>query len=128
MNRRDFLWQCGGGFGGIALASLLGSDYLLHPHRHCHQNLAGSQGQRMHQDSYEADQNVRHHRVRWLMAFYYPQDTTQDMGPTGGVPGSQYYNTQPDLADEVPLAGCAGTVALVHYDLCKRRLAEVCRL
>lgn len=28
-NRRDFLWQCGGGLGGIALASLLGQDNLL---------------------------------------------------------------------------------------------------
>ncbi|MBI2806975.1 MAG: DUF1501 domain-containing protein [Planctomycetes bacterium] len=29
MNRRDFLWQSGGGLGGIALAALLGEDGLL---------------------------------------------------------------------------------------------------
>jgi hypothetical protein len=29
MNRRDFLWQYGGGLGGIALATLLGDDGLL---------------------------------------------------------------------------------------------------
>lgn len=29
MNRRDFLWHSGGGLGGIALASLLGTDRLL---------------------------------------------------------------------------------------------------
>ncbi|MBN9520544.1 DUF1501 domain-containing protein [bacterium] len=29
MNRRDFLWQSGGGLGGIALAALLGDDRLL---------------------------------------------------------------------------------------------------
>ena len=29
MNRRQFLWQSGGGLGGIALASLLGDDGLL---------------------------------------------------------------------------------------------------
>ena len=29
MNRRDFLWQSGGGLGGVALASLLGDDGLL---------------------------------------------------------------------------------------------------
>ena len=29
MNRRDFLWQYGGGLGGIALASLLGDEGLL---------------------------------------------------------------------------------------------------
>ncbi|MBE7503932.1 MAG: DUF1501 domain-containing protein [Verrucomicrobiales bacterium] len=29
VSRRDFLWRSGGGLGGIALASLLGSDHLL---------------------------------------------------------------------------------------------------
>ncbi|CAN5908356.1 DUF1501 domain-containing protein [soil metagenome] len=29
MNRRDFLWRSGGGFGGLALAHLLGSEGLL---------------------------------------------------------------------------------------------------
>src|SRR5271157_2726465 len=29
MNRRDFLWQSGGGLGGVALAALLGADGLL---------------------------------------------------------------------------------------------------
>src|SRR6478752_10798109 len=29
MNRRDFLWQSGGGRGGIALTAMLGADRLL---------------------------------------------------------------------------------------------------
>jgi hypothetical protein len=29
MNRRDFLWQCGGGLGGIALAALLAEEGVL---------------------------------------------------------------------------------------------------
>lgn len=29
MNRRDFLWQSGGGFGGVALAALFGTEGLL---------------------------------------------------------------------------------------------------
>jgi hypothetical protein len=29
MDRRDFLWRCGGGLGGVALAHLLGRDGLL---------------------------------------------------------------------------------------------------
>lgn len=29
MDRRDFLWQCGGGLGGLALAQMLGNDGLL---------------------------------------------------------------------------------------------------
>ncbi len=109
-----------------ALASLLGPDYLLHPHRHCHQNLAGSQGQRMHQDSYEADQNVRHHRLRWLMAFYYPQDVDGRMGPSSIVPKTQYLTAedQHGSADELPLEGRAGTVAIVHYDLWHRAMAN----
>ena len=76
-----------------ALQSLLGPSYLIHPHRHCHHNLSGSEGQGMHQDSYENDQNVRHHRTRWTMAFYYPQDVSLDMGPTAILPATQYYNS-----------------------------------
>ena len=74
-----------------ALQSLLGADYLIHPHRHCHENPSGSDGQRMHQDSYENDENVRHHRTRWAMAFYYPQDVSLEMGPTAVLPASQYF-------------------------------------
>ena len=32
------------------------------------------------------------HRTRWLLAMYYPQDTTVEMGPTGVLPGSHYFN------------------------------------
>ena len=73
-----------------ALASVLGPDYIVHPHRHCHQNLAGSSGQGMHQDSYESDQNVRHHRCRWAMAFYYPQDVNLENGPSSAIPATQH--------------------------------------
>ena len=56
------------------------------------------------------------------MGFYYPQDVTDDMGPTAVLPGSQYYDThesahsQPDMS----LCGEAGTVTIVHYDLWHR--------
>ncbi|MDP7448839.1 MAG: HEAT repeat domain-containing protein [Candidatus Latescibacteria bacterium] len=105
-----------------ALHSLLGPDYLLHPHRHCHQNVAGSKGQRMHQDSYEADQNVRHHRARWLMAFYYPHDVDASNGPSSIVPATQYLTgkDQHGNPDELPVLGQAGTVTIVHYDLWHR--------
>lgn len=107
-----------------SLCSLLGPDYLIHPHRHCHQNLSGSEGQNMHQDSYEDDRNVRHHRTRWAMAFYYPQDTTFDMGPTSILPASQYYTTHAEALrqKELPLIGKAGTVTIVHYDLWHRAM------
>ena len=106
------------------LQSLLGPSYLIHPHRHCHHNPSGSQGQGMHQDSYENDQNVRHHRTRWTMAFYYPQDVSLDMGPTAILPATQYYNSSKQAyeREEQPLCGQAGTVTIVHYDLWHRAM------
>ena len=109
-----------------ALRSLLGADYLVHPHRHCHENPSGSDGQEMHQDSYENDQNVRHHRTRWAMAFYYPQDVSLETGPTAILPASQYFNSaaQAHRRAELPLCGAAGTVTVVHYDLWHRAMAN----
>lgn len=107
-----------------AMQSVLGEDYAMHSHRYCHFNQQGSEGQNFHKDSYEGDEQIRRHRCRWTMAFYYPQDVTEDMGPTGVLPGSQYYETgesahqQPDLA----LTGEAGTVTIVHYDLWHRAM------
>ena len=105
-----------------AMQGVLGSDYVMHSHRFCHYNPEGSDGQGFHKDTYEGDEQIRRHRCRWTMAFYYPQDVTEDMGPTAVLPGSQYYETgesahqQPDLS----LCGEAGTVTIVHYDLWHR--------
>ena len=101
-----------------ALSSILGPDYYMHAHRYCHINSPGSQGQNIHKDSWSR----RHHRTRWAMAFYYPQDVSADMGPTGVVPGSQYRNKplDGDLESEVPLCGEAGTMTIVHYNLWHR--------
>jgi len=79
-----------------ALTSLLGPDYAIHPHRHCHDLGPGGSGQHWHKDDYVGDRNVRHHRFRWVMAFYYPQDVSPYMGPTAIVPGRQFYNTVHD--------------------------------
>ena len=78
----------------------------------------------MHQDSYENDQNVRHHRTRWTMAFYYPQDVSLDMGPTAILPATQYYNSSKQAyeREEQSLCGQAGTVTIVHYDLWHRAM------
>ncbi len=105
-----------------AMQGVLGSDYVMHPHRYCHFNQQGSEGQNFHKDSYAGDEQIRRHRCRWTMAFYYPQDVTEDMGPTAVLPGSQYYETG-DSAHEQPeivLCGEAGTVTIVHYDLWHR--------
>lgn len=107
-----------------AMQGVLGENYVMHSHRYCHFNQQGSKGQNFHKDSYEGDEQIRRHRCRWAMAFYYPQDVTEDMGATAVLPGSQYYETgesahaQPELA----LCGEAGTVTIVHYDLWHRAM------
>jgi hypothetical protein len=113
-----------------ALTSLLGPNYSMHPHRYCHLNRPGSEGQAWHKDDYVYDQNARHHRFRWVMAFYYPQAVTPDMGPSGVMPGRQYYNgisdSDPAKATELELKLCgpAGTVALVNFDVWHRATAN----
>ena len=108
----DDKWVIGG------LISVLGEDYYMQPHRHPHFNRPKSEGQRMHQDG---GRRWSHH-TRRLLVFYYPQDTPIELGPTGIVPGSHYYNT-PDgatVSNELPVCGKAGTVAIVNYDLWHR--------
>ena len=114
-----------------AMVSILGPDYYLHPHRHCHENPPDSGEQVMHMDStfnsiLAVDDNHRHHHTRWAMAFYYPQDTPVEMGPTAVWPRSQYYNSQPPLEnrDEQALVGNAGTVAIVNFDIFHRQMCN----
>lgn len=109
-----------------AMQGVLGSEYVMHPHRYCHFNQQGSEGQNFHKDSYAGDEQIRRHRCRWTMAFYYPQDVTEDMGPTAVLPGSQYYETGESAHQqpEVALCGEAGTVTIVHYDLWHRAMSN----
>ena len=108
-----------------ALASILGDGYYLHMHRHCHDRSPGTEPQRLHKDSlgnsrFAVDGNRRHHHARWAMAFYYPQDTDEAMGPTAVVPRSHYLNQRQGEEDEIHLTGEAGTVVIVHYDIWHR--------
>ena len=63
-----------------------------------------------------------------MLALYYPQDVTEDMGPTGILPGRQYYDlvshSHADRATEEALAlvGPAGTIALVNFDAWHRAM------
>jgi hypothetical protein len=70
-----------------ALTSILGRDYMMHPHRALHTSSTNDQA--FHKDGNHVP--VRDHYPRWVMAMYYPHDTTLAMGPTCVVPGSQYY-------------------------------------
>lgn len=113
-----------------ALAGVLGDNYFIHPHRHCHYRPPHSEGQQIHRDSFTR----RRHRTRWLLAMYYPQDTTVEMGPTGVLPGTHYYNwlvgpiglnMRLDTTEgEVPVVVEAGTVLMVHYDLWHRGMGN----
>ena len=107
-----------------ALTSILGPTFVAHPHRHCHLNLPGSEGQRLHKDTldFSGDKQPPHHRPRWAIAFYYPQDVTDDMGPTGIAPGTQYFLERPDARayPETTARGPAGTVTIVHFDIWHR--------
>lgn len=114
-----------------ALTSLLGPGYVLNPHRHCHLNPPGRKGQSWHKDCYVFDHNIRHPRFHWVLAFYYPQDTTEDMGPSGLLPGMHAYRTVSDPDPEhtrepaVSVCGKAGTVALIHFDAWHRATPNV---
>ena len=96
-----------------ALTSILGPGYLLDDHRYCHANQPGSEPQRMHQDGGSQGD----HRTRKVLLLYYPQDTPERLGPTGVLPGSQYYRDRPQDVEMLALAGAAGTVTVTHYEL-----------
>ena len=100
-------------------AGILGDDYYLQPHRHCHFRPPGGADQILHMDSFRRQR----HRTRHALAFYYPQDTTLDMGPTAVVPGSHYYNTRHAALDgsgEVMVEVKAGSVVIANYDIWHR--------
>ncbi len=109
-----------------AFTSILGENYVMHSHRHPHRNAPHSGGQGFHKDSYWGHQKVRHHRPRWAMAFYYPQDTPVEIGPSAVLSGTQYYSHRitDDNNGEIALSGEAGTVSIIHFDLWHRAMAN----
>ena len=53
-----------------------------------HTRPEGSAPQGWHKDGHHVP--LRSHRPRWIICFYYPGDTTIDMGATGIMPGAVY--------------------------------------
>jgi hypothetical protein len=103
-----------------ALISLLGADYRMNAHRHCHVSPPGMPSQSWHQDGV----NLRHHQIRVVLGFYYPQDVTPELGPTVILPGTHFRNAPTELMatygnfkDQMLLTCKAGTVAILHYDI-----------
>ena len=108
-----------------ALTSVLGPDSVMHPHRALHNNLPGSEAQRIHRDSYWGYlRRVRNHRCRWAMIMYVPQATPLERGPTGVIPGSHYQAQRPDETLMPEVAGCleTGGFLLIHYDIWHRKM------
>ena len=111
-----------------ALSSLLGPDYIEHPHRYCHdmapfdeapEDLAEAVGQRCHQDSYTPMSRPRQHYPRYARIIYYPRDTPVKHGPTHVTPGSQFHKTVTgeDRAGALPMEGPAGSLWITHFDV-----------
>ena len=128
-----------------ALSRLLGPGYRIHPHCRGHLRQRSAKTSMWHVDAYKGLPwcSGRNHEPHWLMILYYPQDTTDDMGPTQLLPGSQYYRGDSDRAHysrgHIPdfgeqqagwatnvhtVVGCAGTIVVMHYDLWHRALAS----
>ena len=106
----------------------------MNPHRHGHLNPPGGKGGGWHKDCYVFDHNIRQPRFHWILALYYPQDVTEEMGPTAVLPRRQNYDLISDVdpakttEDAVPIVGPAGTIALTHFDswhrACENRSAR----
>eukprot|EP00929_Paragymnodinium_shiwhaense_P053822 TRINITY_DN26987_c0_g1_i1.p1 TRINITY_DN26987_c0_g1~~TRINITY_DN26987_c0_g1_i1.p1 ORF type:complete len:734 (-),score=122.23 TRINITY_DN26987_c0_g1_i1:364-2565(-) len=75
-----------------ALTGLLGEDFVLTSHRHCHLQDQHSPSQPFHRDSYFGFEQFRHLLPHECMVFYYPQQVTEHMGPTSILPGSHYHS------------------------------------
>ncbi len=113
-----------------ALISVLGPDYLEHPHRFCHplkpaEEIPSEQEREQklqkncHQDGYTPLGHPRYHYLRYARIMYYPQDSPVEIGPTHVIPGTQYHKglTDEDRSRAMPVAGEAGTVSLTHFDV-----------
>lgn len=120
-----------------ALTSLLGPNYYVHPHRAIHSSKPvedrdvhyeadhnappmgkGSMaGSGWHQDAQSPLSRARHHTPKYLIAFYFPHDTPELMGPTRFQAGS-YLFSEPHAPTGVVLPDfvAAGTFMLLHFD------------
>ncbi|MDE0448252.1 MAG: HEAT repeat domain-containing protein [Spirochaetaceae bacterium] len=96
-----------------ALTSILGHDYVMLPHRHCHLNAPvaplpdGRRGITMvpHRDGQAGCHKPRHRVPQWALLFYYPQECPDRQGPTALIPGTHLLpRLTTELNLEMPLA------------------------
>ena len=133
--------------GGVQ--SVLGDDYIFHPHRFMHVaeplaetersiSLVGdehgppmgegsSANSAWHQDGQIPKGRTRWHMPRIAMILYFPQDTPMERGPTRVIPGTHMQPfVQPDdhafafVGDHIK----AGTCFLIHFDIAHAALSN----
>ena len=83
-----------------ALRSVLGDDYVIHPHNFVHKSSDADQV--FHQDGnlpWNERGHYRAHRPDWALLFYYPQDVTAENGPTEVILGTQYWTRDFEKTD-----------------------------
>jgi len=107
------------------LTSLFGHDYVVMPHRHCHEmgfNADDTSRTYLHyfshQDAHAPPTRATHHVPRYGLLLYYPQEVPLDFGPTHVLPGTQYHKGL--IRDEKergrPTGGAKGSAAITHFD------------
>lgn len=124
-----------------ALQSILGDEYVLHPHRFMHASEPmeadtvltlqgdehgpamgkGSSGTSYwHQDAQSPLSRARYHVPRLALLLYFPQDTPMERGPTRVIPGThlQARLDKTDYANAFVAPNIkAGTCLLVAFDI-----------
>jgi hypothetical protein len=132
-----------------ALQSVVGDDYLLHPHRFMHASEPLDEDQRdlplkgdehgpqmgkgssgasfWHQDAQSPLSRGRYHVPRFAMILYFPQDTPMERGPTRVIPGTQlqarlFQQDYPNafVANNIR----AGTCLLIAFDIAHAGLSN----
>ena len=122
-----------------AIESILGPNFMLHPHRLSTPGEPLPEGDRELLLSHDVNGppvgpgskgftvwhkdklgRARYHKPRFVYLFYFPQDTPTALGPTRVIPGSQYYDhlTEADYPFAfVPKDLKAGSCMLTSIDI-----------
>ena len=125
-----------------ALTSLLGRNYVMLPHRHCHPNFvkpaadSAANGRKLimgiHKDGHAGGQKPRHRVPRWAILFYYPQECPDEQGPTVIVPRSHYQHNLARHGDSDPVLTLTprgdGTYGLPDHYIHRTMLPLACGL
>lgn len=117
-----------------ALEGLLGDDYVLQAHRHCHIAMEKAGNQEFHKDGFH---EFRHMSPTDVMVMYYPQEVSSSMGPTAVLPGSQYTREKPPceqphgvalshgFVEQVLTSPRPGSCILMHFHLWHRATSRL---